>query len=272
MSQRSQWLYLLGSMAVWALSQNTLGAAEPSGPPVQEGQSSIQKQLDDLKAGQERLSRQVQEIKTLLEQLAETPTNEPAKPAAPNVVSANVHGEPFRGTNSARVAIIEYSDFDCSFCGRYARNVFPRVESDYIQSGKIKYFFRDLPEPVDTNAWFKARAARCAGDQGKFWQMHDLLFAHQPATAAEVIALTQTLGVDMGEFNQCVSSEKYLQNIQRSAAGAKRMGLYGTPAFLIGTLSDDGDFLRVNRVLVGAETYESIKSVLDELLKPGGQK
>ena len=76
----------------------------------------------------------------------------------------------------------------------------------------------------------------------------------------------------MGEFNQCLSSEKYLPNIQRSAAGAKRMGLYGTPAFLIGRLGEDGDFLRVNRVLVGAETYESIKSVLDELLASGGQK
>lgn len=272
MARRSKWLVLSGIMAACALSQYTVNAAELSPPPVQQNQSSIQKQLDELKAGQERLSRQVQEIKTLLEQLAETPTNEPAKPSAPNVVSANVHGEPFRGTNSARVAIIEYSDFDCSFCGRYARNVFPRIESDYIQSGKIKYFFRDLPEPVDTNAWFKARAARCAGDQGKFWQMHDLLFTHQPVAPLEVIALTQTLGVDMGEFNRCISSEKYLQNIQRSAAGAKRMGLYGTPAFLIGTLSEDGDFLRVNRVLIGAETYESIKSALDEVIKSGGQK
>ncbi len=272
MSRQSQWLVLLGSMAVWVLSQLSLNASEASTQPLEQNQASIQKQLDQLKAGQERLSRQVEEIKTLLEQLTGTPTNESAKPTVPTVVSANVHGEPFRGTNSARVAIIEYSDFDCSFCGRYSRNVFPRIESDYIQSGKIKYFFRDLPEPIDTNAWFKARAARCAGDQGKFWQMHDLLFAHQPATSPEVIALTQTLGVDMGEFNQCISSEKYLQNIRRSAAGAKRMGLYGTPTFLIGTLSDDGDFLRVNRVLVGAETYESIKSVLDELLGSGRQK
>ena len=185
MSRRSQWSILLGSMAACALSQNTLNASESSTQAVQQNQPSIQTQLDQLKVGQERLSRQVQEIKTLLEQLTETPTNEPAKPAALRVVSANVHGEPFRGTNSARVAIIEYSDFDCSFCGRYARNVFPRIESDYIQTGKIKYFFRDLPEPVDTNAWFKARAARCAGDQGKFWQMHDLLFAHQPATSAK---------------------------------------------------------------------------------------
>jgi protein-disulfide isomerase len=253
-------------MVVCAISQLTLNASEPSTQPVEQDLPSIQKQLDQLKTGQERLSRQVDEIRTLLEQLKGTPTNRSDNPTAPSVVSANVHGEPFLGTNSAHVAIIEYSDFDCSFCGRYARTVFPRIESDYIQSGKIKYFFRDLPEPGDTNAWFKARAARCAGDQGKFWQMHDLLFANQPATSPEVITLTQTLGLDMREFNQSISSEKYLENIRRSVSGAKRMGLYGTPAFLIGNLSDDGDFVRVNRVLVGGATYDSIKSVLDESL------
>ncbi len=78
--------------------------------------------------------------------------------------------------------------------------------------------------------------------------------------------MAQTLGLNMDQFNQCISNEKYLVNIQRSAAGAKRMGLYGTPAFLVGTLTDDGDFLRVKKVLVGAETFETLKPVLDELL------
>jgi protein-disulfide isomerase len=259
-------------MAVSAISPTTLNASEASTPPVEQNQPSIQKQLDQLKAGQERLSRQVDEIKTLLEQLTGTPTNESAKPTAPTVVSANVHGEPFRGTNSARVAIIEYSDFDCSFCGRYARNVFPLVDTNFVQTGKVRYFFRDLPEPSDTNAWFKALAARCAGDQQKFWQMHDLLFAHQSATPQDVIALSQTLGLEMSEFNHCLSIEKYRANIQRSVSGAKRMGLYGTPALLIGTLSDDGDFVWVKKVLVGAETFESLKSVLDDLLGSVGRK
>jgi predicted DsbA family dithiol-disulfide isomerase len=74
------------------------------------------------------------------------------------------------------------------------------------------------------------------------------------------------LELDAGRFNECVSSEKYLENIQRSAAGARRMGLFGTPAFLIGTITEDGDFVRVKKVLVGAETYDAIKSVLDDLL------
>ena len=249
--------WFLASLIILSRCQISLTAAEATLP-------SVQQQLDELKAGQERLFREMEEIKALLRDRAAR-TNL-SQPAVPNVTSVNVHGEPFRGTNSARIAIVEYSDFNCSFCGRYARNVFPRVDRDYIQAGKVRYFFRDLPEPKETNSWFKARAARCAGDEGKFWEMHDLLFATQSATGPDVLALAQTLELNTANLNACLSSEKYLVNIQRSADGAKRMGLFGTPAFLIGLLTENGDFLRVKKVLVGAQSYESLQSVLDELL------
>ena len=244
------------------------GAAQESNKAqTKDPDSSVQQQLDELKRGQERLLKEVEEIKKLLQERAPR-TDFSSKPAVPDVKSVNVRGEPFRGTNTARVAIMEYSDFDCSFCGRYARNVFPQVDQDYIKSGKVRYYFRDLPEPNETNAWFKARVARCAGDEGKFWEMHDLLFITQSAKGEEVTALAQTLGLNSEKLNECLSTEKYLVNIQRSVAGAKQMGLFGTPAFLIGKISEDGDFVWVKKVLVGAETYESLKSVLDELLAP----
>ena len=208
---------------------------------------------------------ELEEIRNLLRE--RTPrTNATTRPAVPAVDSVNVRGEPFRGTNAARVAIIEYSDFDCSYCGRYARDIFPRLNEDYIKPGKLRYFFRDLPEPNETNSWFKARAARCAGDQGKFWELHDLLFSAQLAAEKDVVSLAETLGLNMENFNACLSTERYLINIERSVAGAKRMGIFGTPAFLIGAMSDDGDFVKVRRVMVGAESYASIKGVLDELI------
>lgn len=237
---------------------------ESNSPP------SIQRQLDELRARQDQLAKEVDQLKALLEQ--RLPRPEPASgPSTPKVVSANVHGETFRGTNLAKVAVIEYSDFGCSFCGKYARNIFPKLDAEYVQSGKVRYYFRDLPEPNETNSWFKARAARCAAEQGKFWEMHDLLFAAQQATGPDIVGLAQTLGLDQQQFNQCLARGQYLANIQRSAAGAQRMGLYGTPAFLIGTVSDDGDFVRVKQVLVGAETYDRIKSVLDDLLSTARQ-
>jgi protein-disulfide isomerase len=240
-------------------------AEEPLKPTSPEPAPAVQRQLDELKQGQQQLFKELEEIKKLLQEKPAR-TEFGLKPAAPNVTSVNVYGEPFRGTNTARVAIIEYSDFNCSFCGKYARNVFPRLDEEYVKSGQVRYFFRDLPEPNDTNSWFKARAARCAGDQGKFWEIHDLLFASQSANDQDLDTLARALGLDLEKLNKCLATEKYLVNIQRSAAGAKQMGLYGTPAFLIGAVTEDGGFVRVKKVLVGAETYEAIKSVLDELL------
>jgi protein-disulfide isomerase len=226
---------------------------------------SLQQQIDELKENQQHLIKEVAEIKKLLEQRMSS-INSSNKPAVPSVSTANIHGEPFRGTNTARIAIIEYSDFGCSFCGRYAREIYPQIDQEYVRSGKVRYYFRDLPEPNETNSWFKARAARCAGDQDKFWEMHDLLFAAQNLSGPDLDGFAQTLGLDRRRFDECLATEKYLNNIQRSADGARRMGLLGTPAFLIGTVTEDGDFVRVKKVMVGAENFNALKSALDELL------
>src|SRR5947207_10826999 len=85
---------------------------------------------------------------------------EPGTPSAmPSIIPLNVHGEPFKGDAHAKVAIVEYSDFDCSFCATYAHDIFPLIDDDYIKPGKVKYFFRDLPAREHTNALFKAQAA-----------------------------------------------------------------------------------------------------------------
>jgi protein-disulfide isomerase len=252
-------------LAVFAALQSIrVIAQEPTQHASERPAPSVQQQLDQLRTGQEQLRQELDELKALLQERM-LPTNS-TTPAVPEVSSVNVRGEPFRGTNTARVAVIEYSDFGCSFCARYAREIFPRLDEEYVKPGKLRYFFRDLPEPKETNSWFKARAARCAGDQGKFWELHDLLFNAPSASEKDVTSLAQTIGLDTEKFNQCLLSEKYLVNIQRSVAGAKKMGLFGTPAFLIGAISEDSDFVMVKRVLVGTESYESMKSILDELM------
>jgi protein-disulfide isomerase len=242
-----------------------LFAEDDKKPEPQAVPPSLQQQIDELKKGQEGLLKEVEEIKQLLQQRPGR-AEFAAKTAAPTVSSVNVHGEPFRGDQAARVAIMEFSDFDCSFCGKYARETYPRLDQDYVKPGKVRYFFRDLPGPGETNAFVKARAARCAGDQAKFWEMHDLLFATQAAPAGDLAPLGQTLGLDLARFNECLASEKYAENIERSVAGARRMGIMGTPAFIIGILTEDGNFIRVTKLLVGAQTYDDLKSVLDELL------
>jgi len=248
------------------VSGPSLFAQDNKKTDAQQATPSIQQQIDQLKEGQERMLREIAEIKRLV---SEKPSrvDMPAKPAASNPVPVNVHGEPFRGDGRARFAIMEYSDFECSFCAKYVREIYPRIDKDYIHSGKIKYFFRDLPGPGDTNALLKARAARCAGEQGKFWEMHDRLFATQTEPVGQNLAShAETLGLDAEKFSACLASGRYSDNIGMSVAGARRIGVFGTPAFLIGTVSEDGDFMRVTKILVGGESFETLKSSLDELL------
>ena len=139
----SDWLV---GMVCWLGMALALSAQDAPKPPPATPSHSVQQQLDELRAGQQRLFHELAEIKKLLRD-SSLRTDSPArtdfapKPAPPNVAMVNVFGEPFRGTNSARAAIIEYSDFNCSFCGRYARNIFPRVDAEYVQAGKVRYFF-----------------------------------------------------------------------------------------------------------------------------------
>jgi protein-disulfide isomerase len=251
-----------------AFASSGLGAQPQPEPQKKRPGTSLQAQIDSLREGQARLQRELEELKALFSERA-VRVDAPAAARPPEAMSLNVFGEPFRGSAGARVAILEYSDFDCAFCAKYATGIFPLIDHAYIQSGQVKYFFRDLPGPEHPNALFKARVARCAGEQDQFWGAHDRLFRDQrPFDAAGLAAFSEALGLDRERFNACIASDRYLEAIQRSALGASRMRINGTPAFLIGTLSEDGTVLKVVKVFLGADSFQAFRSVLDDLLKP----
>jgi protein-disulfide isomerase len=170
------------------------------------------------------------------------------------------------------VAIIEYADFECPYCGEYERKTVPRLLSDYIETGKVKLFYRDLPLPMHARALPAARAARCAGEQGKFWEMHDSLFAKQNALSAPaVLERAQTLGLDKEKFTECLSSEKYTADIQKSVSEAQKMGVDGTPTFFLGVVEPSGD-VTVEKRLQGAAPFDVFKTEIDALLASNGQE
>lgn len=228
--------------------------------------AALQQQIDELKQGQALILEELRQLKQLIAVQAEHKDGL-AKSAQPKVVSINVHGEPFRGDSQAHVGIMEFSDFECSFCGRYVQQIYPLIDREFIKTGKVRYFFRDFPDAVDTNAWNKAQAARCAGEQGKFWEMHDLLFATQTdPLERSMTEHAETLGLDGQKLSACLASGRYRQSIRLSVAGGRQIGIQGTPAFVIGTMSDDGDFLRSTNIVLGAQSFESFKETLDTLI------
>jgi hypothetical protein len=159
---------LLGLMLLTLFSPHH-GSAQPS-----EELKVLQKEIEALKEGQIAIQQELQEIKSLLRarqapQLAET-----------QEVVFSIDDDPFRGDRSAKLTLIEFSDYQCPFCARHFREILPQIEREYIKSGKVKYVFRHFPiESIHKEAFKAAEAANCAGEQGKYWEMHAQRFAQR---------------------------------------------------------------------------------------------
>jgi len=142
----------------------------------------------------------------------------------------------------------------------------PQIEKEYVETGKIKHVFMDFPLPMHSNAMKASEAGLCAGDQGKFWEMHDKLFANQQALKQEdLVKHAEALGLDTAKFKECLDSGKHAGDIKKSITEGQKAGISGTPAFLIGYIEPDGN-VRATKKVVGAQPYASFKAAIDELL------
>ena len=147
-----------------------------------------------------------------------------------------------------------WSDFQCPFCSRVEPTL-TKVREDY--KGKVRIAWHDLPLPFHQNAMPAATAARAAGEQGKFWEMHDKLFANQTnLDRPSLEKYAQELGLNMAKFKAALDSDKYKKEIQADSEAGAKIGARGTPAFFI-----NGKFLS------GAQPYEAFKAKIDEELK-----
>jgi protein-disulfide isomerase len=241
--------------------------------------------IEMLSRQQAPIFNQLQDLKKLIEANASTSTaNRPtapdvhgtgdskAGPFCPDSTSSlpadlNVDRLYSEGSSGAKVAVIEFTDYECDNCGNYARTVYPQIFTNYIETGKIRYFHWDFPSPSHPHSLIAARAAHCAGEQGKFWQMHDDLFAHQDALTSEQIAeRAKDLGLDDKLFRQCQFGERYADDIVSRLSEARKLGITGTPTFYIGTLDSTGNVVKVEKEIVGAKPFDEFQSSIDSLL------
>jgi protein-disulfide isomerase len=171
---------------------------------------------------------------------------------------------PQQGDSKAPLVLIEFSDYQCPFCGRHFADTFPQIERDYIATGKLRYVIGELPMPqLHPLALKAAEAARCAGDQGKFWEMHRRLFSNQQHLEPWS-AHAKALGLDGAKFQSCMDEDKYVSEIQRNAAEALRGGIHSTPSFLLGVAN--GDSVRIVSGLSGAAPYAVFKAEIESVL------
>ena len=165
-----------------------------------------------------------------------------------------IDGAPSKGAENAPVKIVKFEDFECPFC----KTVQPTIsELQKKYAGKVRVVHKDLPlEEIHPQAQLAAQAARCAADQGKFWQYHDLLYSHAPKLGpAELKAYAKEIGIETMSFDQCLASGKHKSTVQKDLAEGAKLGLTGTPAFFIN-----------GRELIGAQPIEAFTAIIDEEL------
>ena len=167
------------------------------------------------------------------------------------------------GNKDAKVTIYEYSDFQCPFCEQFYKETLPELKKEYIDTGKVKIVYKDFPIQSHPEALPASLAANCANEQGKFHEMHDLLFSKQDdwslqAEHMEVFkAFAKELNLNQTQFNDCLSTRKYQELINSERQEGINLGIKATPSFIIG-----------NQKIIGAENFSKFKSVIDaELAK-----
>ena len=183
-------------------------------------------------------------------------------------LSAYADDDPVKGSDSAKVTIVEFSDFQCPFCGSFFTATYPSLKSEYIDSGKAKIVYRDLPLDTACNSGMgqqlhpmackAALAAECAADQGKFWEMHDKLFENQQSLSVENMKKwAADFGLNTSTFNACLDSSTHLAEVQNDIAAGNDAGISGTPSFVIIFQKSGDNYAKVSDAV--AELQSSIR-------------
>jgi protein-disulfide isomerase len=190
-----------------------------------------------------------------------------AQPAAdpPAATSASQVDQRILGATDAQVMIIEFTDLQCPYCARFARDTWPLLRERYVDTGKVRFATRDLPLPFHAFALPAAVAARCAGQQGKFWEYREALFRDQSQLGQDRFTeLAGTLGMDAGRFDACRADPAVTAAVRADAALAASSGIASTPSFVIGRVVN-GEF--EGEVMSGAQPFEVFQQRLDSLLQ-----
>jgi protein-disulfide isomerase len=252
------WKFVLGVGIATALAASSASAQQ--GPTT----ADLKKDIDALQAAMLAIQKDLQDIKALLLNRAQAP----AAPPASLVLDVGSH--PFKGERTAALTLVEFSDYQCPFCARHVRETYPQIVKEYIETGKVKHVFMDYPlESIHPHAFKAAEAARCAGDQNKYWEMHDRLFANQKTIDAWTDH-AKAVGLDVAKFESCVQSGKFAGDIRKDMAVAQGAGLNGTPAFFLAATDPASTKVKTLRAFKGASPFPAFKAQIDALLAEQG--
>jgi len=213
----------------------------------------------------DQILQELRQIRQLLEKQGRQPESAREEPPTKAKIT-DLSGVAMLGSKSAPLTIVEYTDYQCPFCQRFHVASFPELKRNYIDTGKVRFFSKDLPLDMHANAMRAAQSARCAAEQGKFWELRDVMGMNPDKLDLDhIVGFAENLKLDTKAFRACVESGKYKDAVQTDVLEAMKLGANGTPTFIVGKSIEngvDGD------LVVGAMPYQ----VFDEKLKALGGK
>lgn len=172
------------------------------------------------------------------------------------------------GRKDAPVTLVEFTDYQCPYCSRFHTTTFPEIKKQFIDSGKVRFISRDLPLGFHKNAMPAARATRCAGEQNKYWEVRHVLSSNPKNLSESAITkYAEELELDVGQFQACLTSEKYKAEINKDIIDANSVGITGTPGFIIGRTPTNGTLKGIR--VKGAQPYASFAAKINKLLANG---
>ncbi|HEV8584802.1 MAG TPA: thioredoxin domain-containing protein [Methylomirabilota bacterium] len=242
---------IVRSIVLVAVAAAVLATGTPAG-----AQGITQQQAD-------QILEELRAIRQLLERQAGPPAPPPPSPRVA-LPPATVY---VLGRDDAPLTLVEFTDLECPFCRQFHVTTFEQLKRNYIDTGKLRFVTRDYPLDFHANARPAALAARCAGEQNKFWEMRHVLTVNAATLSGEAMqGFARALGLDMNRFGACMSTEKYRAAIDRDIADAQNAEVSGTPTFVLGKTAPQGfEGLRI----VGAQPYAVFEQKIRELLGEG---
>ena len=222
---------------------------------AQQTEGITRKQADEI-------INELRQIRQLLQQ--QTAKNAPQEPPVQKA-KVNLDGLPMLGVKTAPITIVEYTDYQCPYCQRFHVTTFAELKKNYIDTGRARFFSRDMPLDFHPNAMRAAQAGRCANEQGKFWQLRDVMGANPNNLDLESIArFAGDLKMDVPALRACITSDKYKTAVQKDLLEAMQIGATGTPTFVVGVTTPEGVD---GELMVGALPYQAFDEKLKSLVK-----
>jgi len=218
------------------------------------------------------IALQNKDVATLLEDVRELKSR-PAQAARPNAppsqpqnVLVSIDDDPIKGDPNAPVTIIEFSDYQCPFCKRFYDNTLGQIDEEYISKGKVRLVFRDYPLGFHKKAMPAAIAANCAGEQGKYWEVHDFFFENPTKLDVDsVLNSSKELNLNEDQFRKCAEDKTKEAEVNKDFEAGQKYGVRGTPSFFIGK-TDNGKKEMTGVYVRGAQPFSAFKTHIDKLL------